>query len=42
MFILNIFFFINVGIRTNLHVPRLIPRALKLTIMYAFSDHKKT
>jgi len=27
------FFIINMGVRVNLRVPRLIPRALKLTIM---------
>jgi hypothetical protein len=32
-YVVFIFFLINVGIRTSLRVPRLIPRALKLTIM---------
>ena len=27
------FFYFNVGVRTSLRVPRLIPRALKLTTM---------
>jgi hypothetical protein len=30
---------INVGVRANLHAPRLIPRALKLTTIEAFSGH---
>jgi len=31
------FFIINMGVRISLYVPQLIPRILKLTIMYAFS-----
>jgi hypothetical protein len=30
---LEVYFFINVDVRTSLHVPRLISRTLKLTIM---------
>jgi len=31
--VLFFFIIINIGIRVNLHAPRLIPRALKLMIM---------
>jgi hypothetical protein len=33
-------YIINVGVRANLHVPRLISRILKLTTMEASSGHE--
>jgi hypothetical protein len=31
--LMDVFFFINMGVRASLRVPRLIPRVLKLTTM---------
>ena len=35
--IIHFCFFINMSVRISLRVPRLVPRALKLPIMYPFS-----